>query len=363
MKSTRIAIMASALALTLGACSSRQNGWSVEGTATADSTIIIEGYNNGRWYTVDTLTAGSDGRFLYRAQAPASYPEIMRLRGSALPAPVFFPANENEAVTIVDGRASGSLLAEGIARIDSIVAAAVDRLGTAAAADRELQRAIASAAIADTTSIVAYYALNKSVGGRPLFPANEEFGNRIYGAVAQNFATNRPDDPRGAMIRAVYLEGRKALGRFVQIPDSSAIAVNTSGVIDIKRYDSRGKEHSLAEITGKGKPVVLSFTLYGSDFSPSYNRLLNEAWEKYHDRGMEIYQLGFDADEVAWKESTLPLPWICVYNSPSDGIQPLAAYNVGSLPATFIIDRNGDIRERVLDPADLPALLEKYVGR
>ena len=312
------------------------------------------------WYAVDSLQPAADGHFAYHSASPAAYPEIMRLSGGNLAAPVFFPIDGRDAITIRDGKAYGSHMADGMRAVDSLVNEATLRAGNAAAADPELRRSLGQAAIDDSTSIIAYYVLNKSIGGQAIFDPAESFGSRIYGAIAQNFATNRPDDPRGAMIRAVYLEGRKALGKGVATADST-IQLGSTGIIDIVRYDDRGTRHSLAEEAAKGKVLLLSFTNYQADYSPAYTVILNELYDKYHDKGLEIYQLAFDSDEVAWKESARNLPWITVYNAPTDGLTPLASYNVGALPATFIIDRNGDLRQRVDNPRDLDKKIGQHI--
>lgn len=354
-------IIAPLALLALGASCAGDKGWSVEGSlaeAKGPSRIAVEGYNNGIWYLVDSIDTDASGRFSYKATAPAAYPEIMRLSGGSLATPVFFPVDGNDAVKVEGSKISGTALASGMCRVDSIIAEATARLGSAAASDNALRRSLASAAIGDTTSILAYYILNKSIAGNAVFNPKEPFGNRIYGAVAQNFAANRPDDPRGNAIRAVYLEGRKALGKSVPA-ENTTIEVPATGIIDITRFDDRGEKHSLAELAAKGKVIVLSFTAYQSDFSPAYNVILNDTYEKYHDRGLEIYQIAFDRDEVLWKEAARNLPWITVYNAPTDGLAPLSAYNVGGLPATFVIDRSGDIHARIDNPQDLDKTLAK----
>ncbi len=359
MKASKLLLLA-ALGAAAAGCSHTE-GWSVEGTVAAGSgKLALEGYNNGLWYAVDSLKPSADGHFAYRSTEPASYPEIMRLSGGGLAAPVFFPVDGRDAITIRDGKAYGSKMADGMRAVDSLVNEATVRSGTAAAADTELRRSLGQAAIDDSTSIIAYYVLNKSIGGRTLFDPAESFGSRIYGAVAQNFATNRPDDPRGAMIRAVYLEGRKALGKGIA-PADSTIQLGSTGIIDIVRYDDRGTRHSLAEEAAKGNVVLLSFTNYQGEYSPAYTVILNELYDKYHERGLEIYQLAFDPDEVAWKESARNLPWITVYNAPTDGLSPLASYNVGSLPTTYIIDRHGDLRQRVDNPLQLDQQIKPHL--
>ncbi|MDE6134581.1 MAG: hypothetical protein K2F79_03295, partial [Muribaculaceae bacterium] len=83
-------------------------------------------------------------------------------------------------------------------------------------------------------------------------------------------------------------------------------------------------------------------------------------YELYHSKGLEIYQIAFDDDEVAWKQAAANLPWTAVWNSPADGSALLYTYNVGAVPMTFVINRHGDISERVTDPAMLPKTVAKY---
>ena len=82
---------------------------------------------------------------------------------------------------------------------------------------------------------------------------------------------------------------------------------------------------------------------------------------KYAANGLEIYQIAFDADEVEWKQKADNLPWITVWNSPVDGTDVLMKYNVGALPVAFVIDGEGVIRERVIDPAKLNAAVAKVL--
>ena len=74
----------------------------------------------------------------------------------------------------------------------------------------------------------------------------------------------------------------------------------------------------------------------------------DKAYEKYHNSGLEIYQVGLDEDEFQWKQSAKNLPWITVYNPSTTGADLLMKYNVQALPATFII-ANGELAKRVTD--------------
>lgn len=349
------------LALIISSCSG-EKGWGVKGSLDSVSDgdkVAIEGYNNGAWYVVDSIEIGRDGAFSYRASQSAAYPDVMRLNGAGLAAPIYFPVSGDEVVTVADGKISGTAMAAQMTRVDSIVNSATLRLGPAATSDPALRRELGDLTTKDTTSVIAYYILNKSINGRPIFDPNEPMGNRIYGAVAQNFAMYNPLDPRGVAVRNSYVEGRKAMKKGETV--THTIEVPASGLIEIERYDNRGELHSLRKLSEEGKVVVLSFTMYQSDFSPAYTVILNDLYEKYRDKGLEIYQLAFDENPVDWKESARNLPWITVYNSPTDGIGVLSMYNVGVLPTTYVIDRQGEIRARVEDPTILEEEVKKYL--
>ena len=222
-----------------------------------------------------------------------------------------------------------------------------------------LRRNLVTYITADTTGIVAYYVVGKAVGSTPLFNPKEPLGNRIYGAAAQVFASYRPDDPRGLALRQAFFEGRRAMGRAVPAGEQ-VIEVPATGVIDIVRYDSKGVRHSLAEMAEKGNVLLLSFTDYSLPVSPAYNAVLYDAYNKYAGKGLTIYQLAFDSEEVAWKEAARNLPWVTVWNSPTDGASVIMQYNVGGLPLTYIIDTNGELAERVENPDNIGKSLAKY---
>lgn len=359
MKTKIIAIGLAVMALT--SCVGR-SGWSIEGTLNGSeegSRLALEGYNAGRWYVLDSIDVKASGKFAYKSDAPFQSVEILRLtlpgKGS-----VCFPVDSVDAITLEADAArfgtghklGGTPLAQTFSAIDSVSVSTPDM--------SELQRKLAEFITADTTGIVAYYVVGKSIGNSPIFNPEDNFGNRVYGAAAQVYAHYRPLDPRGTVLRQAYFAGRQALGKLTTEANTQVIDVAETGIIEIERYDNKGERQSLQELVSKGNVVLLSFTDYGIEASPAYNAILNDLYELYHAKGLEIYQIAFDADEVEWKASAINLPWITVWNSPADGINVLSAYNVGVLPLTYIVDRKGDLGARIIDPTELPKKLAAY---
>lgn len=362
-------IASSLLAIAVLSSCNDNKGWTVEGTVTGAEgrKIALQGFNNTYWYTIDSLPVDRSGSFSYRSATPSHYPEVYRL--SLDGSDIYFPVDSVSRITIkADASAfsrnyslSGTESARRFVKADSMIAAAIAAKGEkAAATDSLLKRNLTKLVINDNEMITAYYIINKRIAGRPLFDPASSRDLAVIGAVAQNFATNNPDDPRTAMLRNLYLSA-KAVSR-PGLVETQNIDVPESGLpSDIKSFDNKGVEHSLYETASKGNVVLLSFTAYDLDNSPAYNVILADLYKKYHDRGLEIFQVAFDADEAQWKQSAINLPWITVWNSPEDGSRAVINYNVNVLPLTYIIDRSGDLRIRITDPTTLDAEISKII--
>lgn len=354
-------IIVAGLGMMLCCSCSNHKGWGIKGNiadAAQGTKMAIEANNAGHWYLIDSLEVASNGDFEYNAEAPYSGQDILRLtipgKGS-----VYFPIDSVDHVALsasannfgTGHKLSGTYIAERVGHIDSIVANTAD-------AD-DLRRQLINIITTDTTGIVAYYTLGKSLAGKALFDPNDNLGNRAYGAVAQLYSMYRPQDPRGQVVNKAYFEGRRALGK---LPEEfqPIIEVPETSFFEIERYDSRGQKQSLTELA-KGKTVVLNFTTFEHPNSPTVNSILNEVYTKHHSKGLEIYQIAFDANEVTWREAARNLPWVSVWNAPSDGNTVLVNYNVGVLPLFYIIDNKGDLIERIEDPSELSSKVAKYL--
>lgn len=360
MKKVYLAALA-ALALALGSCD-RHAGWSISGdvAGAGDNTLVVEGFNNGSWYVVDSVKA-KDGAFSYEAQAPAEYPEIMRLgyKGRY----IYFPIDSIDRLSILadtanfdtDYRIDGSAEARGIRAIDSVLNASVAERGARmTVSDKQLKQELFSRAYDDPKVMSVYYLINKTIGQYPLFDLGNQADLRLYGAVAQRFSNELPDDPRTQYLVANYKRAKAAQS------EPTVLDATEVNLFDITRADENGKEQSLTDVASKNHVVVLSFTGYALESSPSYTALLNKVYEKYHAQGLEIYQLSFDGDEADWRQNAKNMPWITVWNTTTGGDRPLNDYNVGALPMSFIIV-DGTLTERVINPTDLEKTVAKYM--
>lgn len=341
------------------------NNWTVKGSVEgADSTtLLLEAPGINGWYVLDSVHLDKDGDFEF-IQPAVGYPEIFRLNVNNHK--IYFPVDSIETITY-KGYASaidsaytleGSSSAEKMAYVDKKIASIVAEKGELALeSDSLLKRELSEIILSDNEGLLSYYIINKRVGNIPIFDVNNKRDLRIIGAVANKFSQIRPKDSRTQSLKKMFIENRNI--SMVGVNDT--IHVAQTALFDICLYDNKGTLHSLNDVASKGNVTILNFTLYQSEQSPAYNIILNEIYEANKSLGLEIYQVSVDKNESLWKESAKNLPWITVYNSPNDGAKNLINYNVNILPALFVIDRNGDLAERVDDITKLKSVIKKYL--
>lgn len=342
----------------LAGCS-KSNEWKLNGSISGANNvhIAIEAAENGTWLPIDTLSTDSKGNFTYKRPA-AGYPDIYRLAMDGNY--IYFPVDSTETLTIstsadnfaADAKITGSQSAEQLQAVDRRIKQSVDSLGISGAlSDSVLKRDLTQMVLSNPSGIVSYYIVCKQIGNQFLFNPTKNVDNRIFGAVANSFNEQRPDDPRTRFLKSVYLSNRPA-----PTDQTEQVDIKEVEYFDISLIDNNGSEHKLSDAVSNNKVVLLNFTLYGAELSPALNVALADAYSKYHANGFEIYQIALDEDEFFWKQSAKNLPWITVYNPPvaSGASRILANYNVQTLPVSFLLV-NGKLLERIEDYENLSA--------
>ncbi len=364
----KLAALCIATAIALASCSDSANKWTVAGTiADADGqTMILEANDNGRWYPLDSVTLDKSGKFSI-SHAPAGYPDIYRLRlGNKT---LYFPIDSIESINVIaragafdtEYELEGSESARQLMDVDRKLLQHITKGGVESiSADTTLKRDLGRVILGDRTGVVAYYIINKRIGGVPIFDPTNKSDLRIIGAVANAFNENRPDDPRTAYLNSLYLGNKRNLSGAPAPSDT--IRTDEIGHFDIRLYDEDGHQQSLSELVGKGHPVLLNFTVYQADASPAFNIKLHDIYRRYHaSSGLEIYQVSVDDDKVAWREAARALPWITVYNSRESDARNLLNYNVTEIPVFFIINSDGEIVDRIDDIGSLDSALARVL--
>ena len=177
---------------------------------------------------------------------------------------------------------------------------------------------------------------------------------KAFAAIATSWDTYYPGSLRGENLHNIALQNMKDQ-RIVQNQEQSieidADKVSMANLIDIALTDNKGNVRRLTDLAGK--VVLLDFHLFSRKGSTQRIMMLRELYNKYHDRGLEIYQVSLDEDEHFWKTQTAALPWICVRDNGTRTQAYLAT--VKSIPCDFIINRENTVIKAPRQIKDLNA--------
>lgn len=115
------------------------------------------------------------------------------------------------------------------------------------------------------------------------------------------------------------------------------------GLLDLSISDREGREITLAEYNGK----VILVLFWASENEASVNTLLQlkSTYELYHQKGFEIYAISMDNNKFRWMNAIdyNEFDWINVSELSYPDSRAALLYNVNSLPAAYLINREGDI--------------------
>lgn len=361
MKINKIALCAVIVAGALCSCG-HGDGWQVSGTVTnaADSMLYVEASTPGNWYVLDSIKLPVDGTFDYVSAQPAQMPSVYRLRlGNEY---IYFPVDSAESVTLhatlpnfdKDYTLTGSASARGFMTVDSLINATLAGKITRQELKNELDRMVNR----DSTCIVSYYIVGKVINNQPLYDPADRHDVKIIGNAANNFMRLRPGDPRTKELEQRWMAARQMSGSTGAVQLAADLTARPKA--DLKRYDRNGAAHDFDKVVTRGGVTVLNFTRYDGEASPANTVALKRVYDRYKNSGLEIFQVAYDPDELAWKRSAANMPWIAVWNSPTDNAEALVAYNADPLrgaPVSFVFNRNGELVKRVTNPDDLDAVI------
>lgn len=353
--------MLALLAVMLTACGG--NEFKVKGKIDGADTatkMVLEVSNNGMWLIVDSVKMSKNGEFKVAQPAP-QFADIYRLRYNDKA--IYFPIDSIDNVEIeaslasfaTDYKLSGSQMAEDVMNIDK---KAMQMHNADAESMNAWKRELSNVILSDPSNIVAYYIINKYIGDKPLFDPEDKNDMRMIGAVANAYNTYKPNDPRTAYMVGIVLNHQRKNAVVVK---SDTVVVDEIPILDIQLQDENGKVQSLQEMATQGKVIVLNFTVYSDELSPAFNKELADQYKRFEAKGLEIYQIAYDTDEFQWRQAAKNLPWVTVYDAKGIYSQNLGRYNVLGFPTTFIINRKGEIVEKVVDVTKLSSAIAKYL--
>lgn len=369
--STRLLTVLGLCMFLFSACNNSSD-FTVKGVvAGADGQLMyLENVGISNVVTLDSIKLAPGGKFKFTEKRP-EYPDFYRLRlNNQL---INFAVDSTETISFVAdaGTFATSYSVEGSENSKAIKAITLAQLDANQAISR-LRKEYEDKMISDTTyrtkvlaaadaykevarkyiysapmSTAAYFALFQQIDGLLFFDLYDRKDVKAYGAVATSYDHAYPESPRSKHLYNLTLQSMKVL-RAQRPVDYSNVETKEISFLDIELPDVRGEVVKLSTVA-PGKVVLINFTAYQTEWSPALNMALGELYTKYHDQGLEIYQVSLDSDFHFWRNGASNLPWVTVRDPQSVYSQVAGLYNVKQLPTLFILDRKGNLVKRVED--------------
>jgi peroxiredoxin len=113
---------------------------------------------------------------------------------------------------------------------------------------------------------------------------------------------------------------------------------------DISLPDLNGKTISLSEF--KGKVILIDFWASWCGPCRHNNPHLVKLYNKYHDKGLEIYGISLDDNVNSWRRAVKhdKLGWTQVIDDKGWAASSANIYGVDMIPSSFLVDQHGIIR-------------------
>lgn len=353
-KSLTAAVVAAAVSLV--SCS---QGAGISGTLSdaPESEVIVKLLNVNTYEVLDTVKVSKDGDFAYKVKIAKGQPEFIYLFHNDTKIASLLLCRGDKVKVIADTlgtySVTGSEESEKLQKVEKdftnfllSFAATTDRMqGTEAGSDeaKEVQRELSKQYIDYYRNCVRYILTNS--GSMTCIPVlyqsiNENFPVFSQQTDAIHFKNEAdtlsklyPDSRYVKALRAEALRRQNILSVGTKL--SGAKSMNFP---DIEMPDMNGKKVKLSEVNSK-LVILLFWTATGAGNKLFNQDVLKPLYETYHDKGLEIYQVGIDTDKGNWASvvKSQKLPWINVCDGLGTASTSASIYNITKLPVAYFI--------------------------
>ncbi len=205
------------------------------------------------------------------------------------------------------------------------------------------------------SSIASIYALYQKINPDELV-LSENRDIQYMKIVADTLSVKYPDSE---FVRTFVNDARLAEKRYNNlIGIQKKINEAQYGFPDISYPDTTGAMRSLSSL--KGKVVLVYFWSLYSDAAKMHNPAFEKTYEKYKNKGFEIYSVCVDKNPEHWRRVVKyeNLSFTNVFGPDFPDSEASVSYNLQSIPSDFLLDRNGDILARDLYGPELERWLD-----
>ena len=374
----KLILVAAALLMALSSCQSTKVKISGRFVGAEADMVYLEQASMLDQRIIDSIKLSEDGNFMLKLDKVSSTPSLYHIVYDGNRIPLLLQGGDNVTVSsagnalrnyTVEGSEESEILydfnhsyVESVISLNEIMSKlTADDLSDAERQElavkytklkNDIKQKQLRFIIENKSRIAAVYALYQRLpGDAHLFNGNSDV--IYYRTVAEAIAESYPE--------SLYLPLLRSQIARMDAQISLLSQVKTTNFPEITMPDMYGKEHSLS--TYEGKLILLHFWSAEVGNSNSFNADLKRVYEKYHDQGLEIFQVAIDTSKALWINTVQEqeLPWVTVCDLQGQASPVVGAYNVRALPSNYLISRDGNILGKDLMGDKLEQAIKKNI--
>lgn len=193
--------------------------------------------------------------------------------------------------------------------------------------------------IKHATSLVSYYALYQKIDNNT-FILSPEADLHSYKVVASSMKALYAGSPYTI---AILNHLKKINKEIVNQKMQNLIQNSENNLPDIKLPNISGNTIALSSL--KGKYIIIDFTVLTAKEYQNNLLEMKKIYNKFHSKGLEIYQVCLDKNKLLWEDfvKRQEIPWICVWDEKGEKSIAAQDWNIQTLPANYIINKQYEV--------------------
>ncbi len=182
-----------------------------------------------------------------------------------------------------------------------------------------------------------------------------------FNVIADSLEHSHPNSSLTMSLRADIKRREAAFKNTDQLNKLMEMADEPIGVLDLSIPDREGKEIALSDFNGKVTMVV--FWASGNEGSIKSMLQLKQTYKLYNRKGFEVYAISLDNNKIRWMNAIdfNEFSWTNVSELSFPESRAALIYNVSALPASYLINKEGDIVAKNLTGKTLETWLDNLL--